>query len=242
MSFRRRRFILYILIPLGVLATLSYFSIRHFLDPKVYGNIFQEQLTRMLGRNVTLGKATVSFWRGVGIAFEDIRVKDQSAEVDLLRSNRVILRVELLPLIIGQVRWKRIVFERPILNLRRDKEGRFNLFDGRSTDAPLKTIQQEVLKRLETLFGGSVVFQDGEVIALPDHLFQGREVLVRPVRRREGGHFGPDGGPELEAGGDDAVPLLLVEENERPDELEVAAHQEILHIDAVAVAYLHEIE
>jgi uncharacterized protein involved in outer membrane biogenesis len=75
----------------------------------------------------------------------------------------VILRVKVLPLAIGQIRWNRIVFENPVLKLRRDKDGRFNVFDEPRAEAQVEEPRRKVLDRLASLFGGSVVFQDGEI-------------------------------------------------------------------------------
>ena len=77
---------------------LLFLSIQYLFDPNLYRNAVQKTLTSQLGREVTFGKAKIGFWGGIGIAFEDFRIKDRSQSFDLLRSNRLILTAKTLPL------------------------------------------------------------------------------------------------------------------------------------------------
>ena len=161
---RRKKWpILWILIPMLMLGMIGFLFIHYFLDPNLYRNVFQESLITAFGREVSIGKAKISFWGGIGIAFEDIQIKDRSLAFDLLRSKRLILKVKLLPLLKREVRWKSIVLEHPTLHLRRDKKGRFNMFDGPLTGEGLKASQQKMIQTLSSLFGGSFTLRDGEI-------------------------------------------------------------------------------
>jgi uncharacterized protein involved in outer membrane biogenesis len=161
---RRKKWpILWILIPVLMLGIIGFLFIHYFLDPNLYRDVFQQSLITALGREVSIGRAKISFWGGVGIAFEDIQIKDRSLAFDLLRSKRLILKVKLLPLLRREVRWKRIILEHPTLDLRRDKEGRFNMFNGPLTAERLKASQQKMIQTLSSLFGGSFTLRDGEL-------------------------------------------------------------------------------
>ena len=142
---------------------IGFLFIHYFLDPNLYRNVFQESLVTAFGREVTIGKTKISFWGGIGIAFEDIQIKDRSLTFDLLRSKSLILKVKLLPLLKREIRWKSIVLEHPTLHLRRDKKGRFNMFDGPLTGEELKASQQKMIQTLSSLFGGSFTLRDGEI-------------------------------------------------------------------------------
>jgi uncharacterized protein involved in outer membrane biogenesis len=164
MMLRRKKWpILWILIPIVVMGIIGLFFTHYFLDPNLYRNVLQESLATTLGREVSIGKAKISLWGGVGIAFEEFRIKDRSLAFDLLRSKRLILKVKLLPLLKREIKWKRIVFEQPNFHLHRDKNGRFNMFDGLLTSEGLKASQQKMIQTLSTLFGGSFTLRDGEI-------------------------------------------------------------------------------
>ncbi|MCJ7747275.1 MAG: hypothetical protein MUP27_05990, partial [Desulfobacterales bacterium] len=86
--------ILWILIPILMMGMIGFLLIHYFLDPNLYRNVFQESLITALGREVFIGKTKISLWGGVGIVFEDFRIKDRSLAFDLLRAKRLILKVK----------------------------------------------------------------------------------------------------------------------------------------------------
>jgi uncharacterized protein involved in outer membrane biogenesis len=152
--------------------------IHYFLDPDLYRNVIQESLAATLGREVSIGKAKISVWGGVGIAFEEFRIKDRSLTFDLLRSKRLILKVKFLPLLRREIKWKRIVFEQPTLHLQREKNGRFNIYDGPLTTEGLKASGQKMIQPLSTLFGGSFTLRDGE-ISFSDESLSGSPLITK---------------------------------------------------------------
>jgi uncharacterized protein involved in outer membrane biogenesis len=164
MRHRRKWFILCIFIPIIFVVAFILGSIHYLLDPNIYRNILQKSLATALAREVSIGKAKIYLWGGVGIAFEDFRVKDRSQAFDLLQSKRLILRVKLFPLLKREIKWRRIVVEQPTFHLVRDKNGQFNIFfDGPLTGEKLKEMQKKILGAITTLFGGSLVLREGEI-------------------------------------------------------------------------------
>lgn len=178
MARRKKWSILWILIPIVVMGMIGLLLIHYFLDPDLYRNVIQESLAATLGREVSIGKAKISVWGGVGIAFEEFRIKDRSLTFDLLRSKRLILKVKLLPLLRREIKWKRIVFEQPTLHLQREKNGRFNIYDGPLTTEGLKASGQKMIQTLSTLFGGSFTLRDGE-ISFSDESLSGSPLITR---------------------------------------------------------------
>jgi len=161
---RRRWTLLWILIPIIVVGAFILLSINYLLDPNIYRNILQKSLTTALDREVSIGKAKINLWGGVGIAFEDFRIKDRSLTFDLLQSKKLILGVKLFPLLKREIKWKRIIIDRPTFYLIRDKNGQFNIFfDGPLTGEKLKETQKKILEALASLFGGSLALRDGEI-------------------------------------------------------------------------------
>jgi uncharacterized protein involved in outer membrane biogenesis len=161
---RKKWILLWILIPIIVVGAFILLWIHYFLDPDICRDFLQKSLATALDREVSIGKAKIDLWGGVGITFEDFRVKDRSLAFDLLRSQRLVLRVKLFPLLKREIKWKRIVVDRPTLHLVRDKKGRLNIFfDDPLTGDKLKETQKKILEALTSLFGGSLALRDGKI-------------------------------------------------------------------------------
>jgi uncharacterized protein involved in outer membrane biogenesis len=159
----KKRLFLWTLIPILTIGIIGYFFLHYFLDPNLYLNVFRKSLATTLGREVSIGKAKIDFWGGVGIAFEEFRIKDRSLTHDLLQSKRVILKLRFLPLLKKEFKLKRVILERPTLHLLKNSNGRFNVFDGPLTVKGFETAQQKMIQTLSTLFGGSFSIRDGEI-------------------------------------------------------------------------------
>ena len=157
------RLLLWILVPILVMGMFGLVFLYYFFDPNLYRNVIQKSLTTTLGREVSIGRAKISLWGGVGIAFEELRIKDRSLSFDLLQSKKLILNVKLLPLLKKEIKWNRIVLEAPTFHLLRDRNGRFNVLDTLLTAEGLKGSQQKMIQTLSTLFGGSFSIRDGEI-------------------------------------------------------------------------------
>lgn len=157
------RLFLWIVVPILIVGMFGFFFLYYFFDPNLYRNVLQKSLATTLGREVSIGRARISLWGGVGIAFEELRIKDRSLSFDLLQSKKLILKVKLLPLLKKEVKWKRIVLDGPTLHLLRDRNGQFNMLDTLLTTEGLKASQQKMIQTLSTLFGGSFSIRDGEI-------------------------------------------------------------------------------
>ena len=165
MPHRRKWFILWIFIPIFVIVAFLLISVYLLLDPNLYRNIIQKSLTNALEREVSIGKAKIYLWGGVGIAFEDFRVKDRSQAFDLLQSKRLVLRLRLSPLLRKEIQWRQIIVDRPIFHLVRDKNGQLNMFiNGSLAAEKLKEAQKRVLGAITSLFGGSLAIREGEIL------------------------------------------------------------------------------
>jgi hypothetical protein len=157
------RFFLWIGIPILIMGMLGLVFLYYFFDPNLYRNVLQKSLTTTLGREVSIGRARINFWGGVGIAFEEVRIKDRSLSFDLLQSKKLILKVKLLPLLKKEIQWNRIALESPTLHLLRDRNGRLNVWDTPLTPEGVKASQQKMIQTLSTFFGGSFSIRDGEI-------------------------------------------------------------------------------
>ena len=171
MSRRRKWYILWILIPIIVVGAFIFLLTRYLLDPALYRNALEKSLTTALDRKVSIGKAKINLWDGVGIAFEDFRIRDRSLTFDLLQAKRLLLKVKLVPLLKREIKWKRIVVDRPTLRVIRDKNGQLNLF---SNPPPAgekrKETRQTILEAVSFLSGCSLTIRSGEVFFSDDSL------------------------------------------------------------------------
>src|SRR4030043_1371075 len=181
MKHRSKWSVLWIVIPIMIVVAFILVSIQYLIDPNIYRNILQKSLATALNREVSIGKAKIYLWGGGGIAFEDFRIKDRSQAFDLLQSKRLILRVKLFPLLKREIKWRRIVVDQPIFHLVRDKNGQFNIFfDGALTSEKLKETQKKILEAIISLFGGSLVLREGEILFSDESL--GNSPLKTEIR------------------------------------------------------------
>ncbi len=173
------------MIPVIVAGIFLFWTIHYLFESDLYRNLLQKTLTSQLGREVTFGKAKIGFWGGIGVAFEDFRIKDRSESYDLFRSQRLILTAKTLPLLKKEVKWKRVTLEKPVVRLSRDRSGRFNFFDFSLTGEELKSSQslrleteQKIFEALSTLFGGTLSIRSGE-FSFSDEFFGGDPLLTK---------------------------------------------------------------
>lgn len=159
----KKSFLFWIALSIFGVGIFLFLSIHYLFDPRLYQESLQKTFTLHLQREVSFGKAKMNLWGGVGIALEDFRVRDRSLTFDLFRSKKLILTARLLPLLKREIKWKRIILDRPVLRLVRDKNGRLNLSDAPLNGEELKSAQQRILQTLATLFGGSLSIREGEI-------------------------------------------------------------------------------
>ncbi len=88
------------------------------------------QVGRAIGRDVTVGAITASLWR-LGAEAQGIRVADRPGygAAPFMEAEALRVRVELLPLLRGNLRVATAVLERPRIHLARDREGHWNIED-----------------------------------------------------------------------------------------------------------------
>ncbi len=158
-SIRKRAFF-WILIPILLVVVLGFLLIRSLCHPDLYQRVLQDFLTQTFGREVSIGKTHITLSHGLGISVEDFRIKDRSGRFDLIKSQRVVVKVKLLPLLRREFQWKAILLDQPILHLIRYPNGQINLFDG-----PMgkDTFHLRAGKIFPIPHGGSIIFRNGEL-------------------------------------------------------------------------------
>jgi hypothetical protein len=94
-----------------------------------------EQLEESLGRKIDVRRVRLIIFPSVRAELFDIAIHDSRSEHVVLTAKRVDLVLRLVPLLKKQVVGKRLLIEEPMLTLRRNEDGRWNIFDGESTQA-----------------------------------------------------------------------------------------------------------
>ena len=115
-----------VLLVLAAAATLG----PALLNLERYRGQIARQAGRAIGREVTVGAVTASLWR-LGAEAQGIRVAERAGfgTSPFLEAGALRVRVELLPLLRGQLRVASAVLERPRIHLVRDRQGHWNIED-----------------------------------------------------------------------------------------------------------------
>jgi len=150
----------WILIPILLVGVLGFLLIYSLRNPDLYQRVLQDFLTQAFGREVSIGKTHITLSQGLGISVEDFRIKDRSGRFDLMKSQRVLVKVKLLPLLRREFRWKALLLDQPTLHLIRYSNGQINLFDGAMGK---DTFHLRAGKIFPVSHGGSIIFRNGEL-------------------------------------------------------------------------------
>src|SRR6516162_1678680 len=105
------------------------FAVPYFIDWNGYRGVFEEEATRLLGREVRVGGAVnlhvlpTPYFR-----FEKVRIADTSVNLQepFFRADSLTVKLNVAPLFRGAIEANEIEFERPVLRLAADEEGGWN--------------------------------------------------------------------------------------------------------------------
>jgi uncharacterized protein involved in outer membrane biogenesis len=113
-----------------------------FVDWTVYRSTFESYAGRALGHRVTvLGEADLRLLPAPSISFSDVRVGE--AEDPLLVVSQFDIRIELPPLLKGEIRVIEMELDRPHLSLSLDEEGRLDWLTAMKTEGALAKLAPE---------------------------------------------------------------------------------------------------
>ena len=142
-----------------LLALLAVALLPPLVNLERYRTLLAQRVGRTLGRDVTLGALRVSFWGGIGAEAASIRVGQApgfGAE-PFLTADALRVRVQLLPLLRGQVKVASAVLERPRIRLVHGADGRWNvedLFRARTSQNAARPQTEAARPGKAPLFGG----------------------------------------------------------------------------------------
>lgn len=108
------------------LALAALFAVPYFVDWNGYRGVFEEEATRILGREVRVGgSVNVRFLPSPYVSFEKLRIADPSGSTGepLFRAESFTMRLSAPPLLKGIIEANEIVLEKPFVRLAVDSEG-----------------------------------------------------------------------------------------------------------------------
>ena len=111
------------------LALAALFAVPNFVDWNGYRGVFEEEATRILGREVRVGgDVNVRFLPSPYVSFEKLRIADPTGSTGepFFRADSFTMRLSAPPLLKGIIEANEIVLEKPVLRLAVDAEGSGN--------------------------------------------------------------------------------------------------------------------
>jgi uncharacterized protein involved in outer membrane biogenesis len=111
------------------LALAALFAVPYFIDWNGYRGVFEEEATRILGREVRVGgDVHVRLLPAPYVSFEKLRIADPSGATGepFYRAESFTMRLTAPPLLKGIIEANEIVLEKPVLRLAVDSEGAGN--------------------------------------------------------------------------------------------------------------------
>src|SRR5215472_15550884 len=105
------------------------FAIPYFVDWNGYRSVFEEEATRLLGREVRVGGAVnLHLLPTPYFRFEKVRIADASVNLQepFFRADSLTVKLNVAPLFRGAVEANEIEFERPVLRLALNEQDGWN--------------------------------------------------------------------------------------------------------------------
>lgn len=136
------------------------FAAPRFVDWNSYRGVFEEEASRVLGREVRVGGAVnLSLLPAPYVSFERLRIADTSDEgsSSIIRIENFTMRLSVPPLLKGLIEAHRVELRRPVINLVINESGGGNWQSLALTPGALPFVPKDVALQ-------SVEIEDGEII------------------------------------------------------------------------------
>ncbi|MDH5740178.1 MAG: AsmA family protein, partial [Nitrospira sp.] len=131
----RLRLALLIILACVVLAGAFLAFSRELTGQDYLKDLVLEQLEESLGRKIDVRRVRFVLFPSIRTELIDITIHDPQSEQVVFTAKRVDLVLRLLPLLKKQVVGKRLLVEEPMLTLRRNEGGSWNIFEGVNSQA-----------------------------------------------------------------------------------------------------------
>jgi len=115
-----------VLFFMGVIGALAVMNLNSLINRN--RDYLLNQAQRALGRKVSVGEIEVTLWKGIGLRLKNFALSDDPHfhSGDFIRAGDLQVNVKLLPLLRKELQIKRLILHDPVIEIVRDKEGKFN--------------------------------------------------------------------------------------------------------------------
>jgi len=128
-------------------------------------DFFLQQLEQSIGRKIDVHRIKLVLFPRIRLELTQVAIHDRNSDDILLSAKKLELVLRFLPLLRKQVVGKRLLIEEPVLTIRRDRSGHWNLLDqvahgGEADQDALQTLSRIFRIREATLVNGKVLLID----------------------------------------------------------------------------------
>ena len=128
-------------------------------------DFFLQQLEQGIGRKIDVHRVKLVLFPRIRLELTQVAIHDRNSDNVVLSAKKLDLVLRFLPLLRKQVVGKRLLIEEPILTIRRDRSGHWNLLDqvaqgGEADQDAIQTIGRIFRIREATLVNGKLVIID----------------------------------------------------------------------------------
>jgi len=115
-----------VLIFLCVIVVLALLSVNSLINRN--RDYLVNRAEQALGRKVSVGKVGVSLWSGIGVRLNDFSLSDDASfsSGDFIRAKDLQVNLKIMPLLSKKIEIKRLILHKPVIGIRRNKNGTFN--------------------------------------------------------------------------------------------------------------------
>ena len=128
-------------------------------------DFFLQQLEQSIGRKIDVHRIKLVLFPRIRLELTQVAIHDRNSDDIVLSAKKLDLVLRLFPLLRKQVVGKRLLIEEPILTLRRNRSGHWNLLDqvvqgGTADQDAMQTISRIFRIREATLVNGKLIIID----------------------------------------------------------------------------------
>ncbi len=115
-----------VLLSLGALGALALMNLNSLINRN--RDYLLNQAQQALGRKVSVEEIEVTLWKGIGLRLKNFALSDDPHfhSGDFIRAGDLQVNVKFLPLLRKELQIKRLILHDPVIEIVRDKEGKFN--------------------------------------------------------------------------------------------------------------------
>lgn len=117
-------------VSLAFLLSALILAARFFYDPNYVTSLLLKQVEQQIGRKIDVGAARLELFPRIRLELTQVVVRDLDPSQAFFRAQRLDLILRAFALLRHQVMGKRLLVERPSLQLHRDRDGRWNFLMG----------------------------------------------------------------------------------------------------------------